>query len=205
MDDWSDEFDGEGPATYEAMGADRPRLARAVRDTLITERLDGTDWVWRFMRGRRFRVRLPEGEDLLRHVTLMRVDTWGENIVLRATVALPCRPEGAHDVWPSDTYYDEVQFAFNPAEWDEPDDVLSYQREERRLQDIEKNVETKMDQVRTVIAIAIVSVAGFVAAELSTGVFSAAKQKIAGWYQRVIHPGATDERDSTVTVTSPRR
>jgi hypothetical protein len=97
---------------YEPLGPDRPRLAVALRGNIMTSRLDGSEHIARFMRGGRFKVTLPVGENLLKYATFDSLGTHEGKTRIRAFVSIPCPPDRP--------YRDVVEFTFVPEEWDMP-------------------------------------------------------------------------------------
>jgi|GEM_PF-4094612 len=101
-----------GDIPYEPLGADRPRMAMALRANIVTHRLDGSEYIARFGRGGRFKVPLPQGEELLEKATFDECGKFWNGLIIRARVSIPCPPD--------EPYRDTVDFVFVSTEWDQP-------------------------------------------------------------------------------------
>jgi hypothetical protein len=157
--DWAKE---NGDIPYEPLGADRPRLAKALRAHIVANRLDGSEHIARFRRSGRFKVPLPSGEDLLKFATFDERGKLGKSLLIRAFVSIPCRPD--------EPYHDIVDFAFVPEEWDAPAPL-------ERTADEPLRVAKTTNKVRRQ-ALAILAIgAALVAAETTMGAVSWAKKK----------------------------
>lgn len=166
---------------YEPLGADRPRMATALRANIMAKRLDGSEYVVRFAPGERFKVKLPSGEQLLAHATFDECGTSGGTILIRARVCIPCQPD--------EPYRDVVEFAFTPEEWDMPAPIDApighhrYSREAVAPQAAQKRasphgpIAKKKNNVRnSVVAILAIGTA-LTVGEVTSGIMSDAWKK----------------------------
>jgi hypothetical protein len=97
----------------------REPLAAAVREHLVTNKLGGMQSIIRFKNAHRYKIEVPRGEDLLRHVTFeCRGEEHGFHL-LTAFVEMPCRdPDGG--LFDVDPYSEIVDLRFKAAEWKPP-------------------------------------------------------------------------------------
>lgn len=86
---------------YDPVGPERVRLANEVRRELV--RYLGTDTIVRFKHRERYKVKLPTGEELLRHVRFEHCGVYKGHEQITADVHLPCALPGG-DIFDLDPY-----------------------------------------------------------------------------------------------------
>lgn len=137
-------------------------MAAALRANIVAKRLDGSEYIARFARHGRFKVKVPSGEELLTHATFDECGRSRGTILIRASVSIPCHPD--------EPYRDVVEFAFSPEEWDMP---RKTEHTESELAPTTKARNNVRKQAMAILAIG----AALVAAEATMGTMSWAKKK----------------------------
>ena len=139
---------------YDPEGPERVRLASEVRRMLVS-RL-GTDTVVRYKHRERYKVKLPEGEDLLKHVRFEHCGTYQGHEQITADVHLPCALPGG-GIFDVDPYEDFLELRVpkrNPTEVRDDPEVPARPRERERA--VAERVEHEIRR-RQILAVVLVS------------------------------------------------